>query len=91
MLLKMMQVHIMVESLIFFNPEPQFKDAESIIKNKVIKLLTQLKGFKFVATLVSVFNVGLSPSKMMCHLMLFKNDGKCFLFHLKSYFGFQGV
>ena len=38
-----------------FNPELQLKDSESAIKSKLIELLTQLKGFKFVTTLVLVF------------------------------------
>ena len=38
-----------------FNPELQLKDTESGIKSKLIKLLTQLKGFKFMTTLVLVF------------------------------------
>ena len=38
-----------------FNPEPQLKDTQSAIKSKQIGLLTQLKGFKFVTTLVLVF------------------------------------
>ena len=38
-----------------FNPELQLKDTESEIKSKLIELLTQLKGFKFVATLLLVF------------------------------------
>ena len=39
-----------------FNPELEVKeDAESAIKSKLIELLTQLKHFKFVTTLVLVF------------------------------------
>ena len=38
-----------------FDPELQFKDTESAIKSKLIELLTQLKGFKFVKTLALVF------------------------------------
>ena len=41
-----------VEILIFFNPELQLKYVESAIKSKIIELLTQLKGFKFVSKLV---------------------------------------
>ena len=41
-----------VEILNSFDPELQLKDIESAIKSKVIELLTQLKGFKFVTTLV---------------------------------------
>ena len=44
-----------VEILNYFNPELQLKDTESAIKSKLIELLTQLKGFKFVTTLVLVF------------------------------------
>ena len=44
-----------VEILNSFNLEQQLKDTESAIKNKLADLLTQLKGFKFVTTLVLVF------------------------------------
>ena len=44
-----------VEILDYFNPELQLKDTESAIKSKPIECLTQLKGFKFVITLVLVF------------------------------------
>ena len=37
-----------------FNPELQL-GTESAIESKLIELLTQLKGFKFVTTLVLVF------------------------------------
>ena len=36
------------EILNSFNPELQLNDAEFAIKNKLKKLLTKLKGFKFV-------------------------------------------
>ena len=39
----------------FFKSKLKPKDAESAIKSKLIKLLTQLKNFKFVTTLVLVF------------------------------------
>ena len=39
----------------YFNLEVHLKDTESATKIKPIELLTQLKGFKFVATLVLVF------------------------------------
>ena len=55
MLLKARQSTCNVEILNSFNPKLQFKDAESAIKSKPIELLTQLKGFKFVTTLVLVF------------------------------------
>ena len=38
-----------------FNPELQIKDAESAIRSNLIELFTQLKGFKFVTTLVLAF------------------------------------
>ena len=38
-----------------FTPELQLKDTESAIKSNLIELSTQLKGFKFVTTLVLVF------------------------------------
>ena len=44
-----------VELLNSFNTELQLKDTESAIKSKLIELLIQLKGFKFVATLALVF------------------------------------
>ena len=44
-----------VEILNSFKPELQLKDTESAIKSKLTELLTQLKGFKFVTTLVLVF------------------------------------
>ena len=43
-----------VDILNSFNPELQLKDTKFAIKTKLIELLTQLKGFKFVVTLVSV-------------------------------------
>ena len=38
-----------------FNPELQLKYTESAIKSKLIELVIQLKGFKFVTALVLVF------------------------------------
>ena len=38
-----------------FNPELQLQDKESAIKSKLIELLAQLKGFKFVIALALVF------------------------------------
>ena len=43
------------EILNSFNPKLQLKDTESAIKSNLIELLTQLNGFKFVTTLVLVF------------------------------------
>ena len=39
----------------FFNPELQLKDTEPAIKSNLIELLSELRGFKFVTTLVLVF------------------------------------
>ena len=44
-----------VKLLIFFSLELQLKDTEYAIKNKLIDLLTELKSFKFVTTLVLEF------------------------------------
>ena len=44
-------------------PELQLKDTESAIKSKLIELLTQLRGFKFVTTLVLVFKKRKSKNK----------------------------
>ena len=52
-----------VEILNSFNPELQLKDTESAIKSKLIELLTQLRGFKFVTTLVLVFKKRKSKNK----------------------------
>ena len=41
-----------VEFLNSFNPELQLKDTRFAIKNKLKQLLTELRGFKFMATLV---------------------------------------
>ena len=38
-----------------FNSELQLKDTESAIKNKLNKLLSEIRGFKFATTLVLVF------------------------------------
>ena len=52
-----------VEILNTFNPELQLKETESAIKSKLIELLTQLKGFKFVTTLVLMFRKTESEDK----------------------------
>ena len=44
-----------VETLNTFNSEVQPKDTESAIKTKLVELLAQVKGFKFVTTLVLLF------------------------------------
>ena len=43
-----------VEILNSFDPELDLKDSESPIKNKLKKLLLELRGLKFVTTLVLV-------------------------------------
>ena len=45
------------------NPELQLKDTESIIKNELVDLLTELKGFKFLTTLVLEFRKIQSDNK----------------------------
>ena len=44
-----------VEILNSFNPELQLKDTESRIKSKLLELLSKLRGFRFVTTLVLEF------------------------------------
>ena len=44
-----------VQILNSFNPELQLKDTESAIKSKLMELLTELKRFKFLTTLVLLF------------------------------------
>ena len=44
-----------VEILNSFNPELQLKDTESAIENKLKKILSGLRGFKFVTTLVFIY------------------------------------
>ena len=56
-----------VEILNSFNPKLQLKDAESVIKRKLIELLTQLKGFKFVTTLALLFKKIESKNKTKYH------------------------
>ena len=44
-----------VKTLNSFNPEIQLKVTEFAIKSKLMTILTQLKGFKYVTTLALVF------------------------------------
>ena len=46
-----------VDILNSFNPELQLKDTESAVRSKLIDLLCELRGFKFVTTLVIEFNI----------------------------------
>ena len=52
-----------VEVLSSFKPELKLKDTESAAKSKLIELLTPLKGFKFVTTLILVFKKTESKAK----------------------------
>ena len=61
-----------VEILNYFNPELQLKDAEYAIKSKLIELLIQSKGFKFVTALVLVFKKMQSEDKTKYDNFLFK-------------------
>ena len=45
------------EILNSFNSELQFKDTQFAIKNKLIYLLSELKGFKFITTLFFEFKI----------------------------------
>ena len=44
-----------VKILNYFNPKLQLKDTEPAIRNKLIDLFSELRGFKFVTTLVLEF------------------------------------
>ena len=46
-----------VKILNFFNPELQLKETESSIKSKLIDLLSELRGFKFLTTLILKYKV----------------------------------
>ena len=54
-----------VEILNSVNTELQLKHTESAVKNKLIDLFTQLKGFKFVTILVLVFKERENEDKTM--------------------------
>ena len=62
MLLKVMQVLTMLKSLILLIRN--YKDTQSAFKNTLNGLLTELKDFKFVATLVLEFKKIQSNDKM---------------------------
>ena len=53
------------ETLNSLNSELQLKDIDSAIKGKVIQLLTQLRGFKLVTTLVLVFKKKVKTKQSM--------------------------
>ena len=52
------------EILNSFNPELQLKDTESGIRNKLKDLLAELKGFKFVTTMVYSFAPFIRPQRL---------------------------
>ena len=54
-----------VEISNFLNPELQLKNTESAIKNKLIYLLSRLRRFKFVTTLVSEFQKMKNDNKII--------------------------
>ena len=58
----------MLQFWIFFNPELQLKDIESAINSKLIELLTQLRGFKFVTVLFLVFKKIESKDNTKCDI-----------------------
>ena len=53
------------EILNSFNSEPQLKDTESTIKNKLMDLFSELKDFKCVTTLVLKFKKIQSDDKTL--------------------------
>ena len=57
------------EILYYFNAEIQPKDTESTINNELIDLLTELKGFKFVASLVLKLKKENMMKKDMAHFI----------------------
>ena len=52
-----------VEIMNSFNPKLQLKDTESAIKSKLAELLSELRSFRFVATLVLLFKKKESKDK----------------------------
>ena len=55
-----------IEILNYFDPELQQKNIESTIKNKLKKLLFELKGFEFVAKLVLLLEKIKCEDKTKC-------------------------
>ena len=68
-----------VEILNSFNPELQLKDTESATKNKLIDLLNELKGFKFMTTLVLVFKKKESDDKRKYHTFYSNSIGEAII------------
>ena len=65
-----------VKTLICFNPELQIKDTEYANRKKLIDLLTELKGFKFVTALVLEFKKIENDDKRKYCIFLFKLKGR---------------
>ena len=59
-----------------FNPELELKDTESAIKNKLTDLLSQLKDFKFVKTLVLEIKKIQSDDKTLYSNFYLNSKGK---------------
>ena len=59
-----------------FNPDVQLKDTAPAIKSKLIELLTQLRSFEFVTTLVLVFERIESEDKTNYQKSLFKHKSR---------------
>ena len=64
------------ETLNSLNSELQLKDTESAIKSKVIQLMTQLRGFKLMTTLVLVFKKKVKTKPSMTILMQVQKQKK---------------
>ena len=64
------------ETLNSLNSELQLKDTESAFKSKVIQLMTQLRGFKLVTTLVLVFKKKVKTKQSMTIFMQVQKQKK---------------
>ena len=65
-----------VEILNYFNPGLQLKDAESAIKSKLIELLSELRGFRFMPSLVLLFKKLEREGKNKVWQFLFKLNSR---------------
>ena len=91
MILKASQVSFNTEILICSNHELQLKDTESAIKIKLIKLLTQLKGFKLVTTLLLVFKKIESEDKTKYHNLYSRSKAKVIINESDIDYVFQSI
>ena len=57
-----------------FNSEPQLNDVKFAIKNQLVDLLTELRGFKFVTTLVIKFKKTKSDERKNMTLFIRTDD-----------------